>query len=234
VVGVEASLDAVSVLAEIRDAGTVIPRSARIEANQSGLIAEPLIDITPAGPAPPGVAAGTAASPLDTAACEAEGAIVCHGGVIAGHTGVALDDLVLLMTRMAAKLDAADGVDRLLDATELASAALEEARPLLARAAALADEVLPIVADLRSGGLGGRVGDLVAAAAGAAADIRALQGEVLTPGNVRALRDAVGALCRTLEHVEGIAGDVGGLTGDGRVRGNLKQLIEALSRIVAD
>jgi len=238
VVGVEASLDAVSVLAEIRDAGTVIPRTSRIEANQSGLIAEPLIDITPTAPVPAALT-GTgdgppAASPLDTAACEAEGQIVCHGGVIAGVQGVALDDLVLIMTRMARKLDAADGVDRLLDATELASAALEDARPLLTRAGALADQVLPIVTDLRAGGLGGQVSDLVAAAVGAAADIRALQGEVLTPGNVRALRDAVGALARTLEHVEGIAGDVGGLTGDARVRGNLKQLIEALSRIVAD
>ena len=233
-VGGVASLDAVAVLAEIRDAGTVIPRSSRIEANQSGLIAEPLIDITPLAPVPPGVADGSAASPLDTAACEAEGAIVCHGGVIAGVTGVALDDLVLIMTRMARKLDGADGVDRLLDATELATAALEDARPLLARAGALADEVLPIVADLRAGGLGGSIGELVTAALGAASDIRALQGEVLTPGNVRALRDAVGALARTLEHVEGIAGDVGGLTGAARVRGNLKQLIEALSRIVAD
>lgn len=234
VVGVEASLDAVSVLAEIRDAGTVIPRSARIEANQSGLIAEPLIDITPTAPAPPSVADGSAASPLDTAACEAEGEVVCHGGVIAGIQGVALDDLVLIMTRMARKLDAADGVDRLLDATEAATAALEDARPLLARAGALAEQALPILTDLRAGGVGSQVADLVAAAVGAAADIRALQGEVLTPGNVRALRDAVGALARTLEHVEGIAGDVGGLTGDARVRGNLKQLIEALSRIVAD
>jgi ABC-type transporter Mla subunit MlaD len=252
VVGVEASLDAVSVLAEIRDAGTVIPRTARIEANQSGLIAEPLIDITPTAPAPPSLTGGgsgggeggegggpstttpPAASPLDTAACEAEGLIVCHGGVIRGVQGVSLDDLVLIMTRMARKLDAGDGVDRLLDATELASAALEDARPLLSRAASLADQALPILTDLRAGGLGGQVADLITAALGAAGDIRALQGEVLTPGNVRALRDAVGALARTLEHVEGIAGDVGGLTGDARVRGNLKQLIEALGRIVAD
>ena len=41
-------------------------------------------------------------------------------------------------------------------------------------------------------------------------------------------------LTKTLEHIESISGDVGGLTGDSKVRGNLKQLIEALSRLVSD
>jgi len=230
VLSVESSLESVAVLAEIRDAGTVIPRNAVIEANQSGLIAEPLVDVTPVAPLPP----PGGASPLDAAACEAEGAIVCHRGRIAGVPGVAMDDLVHVMTRMAKKFEAADGVDRALDTAELAAAALEDARPLLARAAQLADEVAPLLADLRAGGLLGSVESLASTAAAAAADVRALQGDVLTPDNVVALRDAVRCLTRTLEHVEGVARDVGGVTGDARVRGNLKQLIEALSRIVVD
>ena len=36
----------------MREATTVIPRNSLIEANQSGLIAEPLIDITPQPPIP--------------------------------------------------------------------------------------------------------------------------------------------------------------------------------------
>ena len=36
----------------MKDATTVIPRNSLIEANQSGLIAEPLIDITPQAPVP--------------------------------------------------------------------------------------------------------------------------------------------------------------------------------------
>jgi hypothetical protein len=52
VLSVAPSLEKVDVLVEIKDSGTVIPRNSMIEANQSGLIAEPLIDITPQLPIP--------------------------------------------------------------------------------------------------------------------------------------------------------------------------------------
>lgn len=52
VLSVQPSLERVDVLVEIKDATTVIPRNSMIEANQSGLIAEPLIDITPQLPVP--------------------------------------------------------------------------------------------------------------------------------------------------------------------------------------
>ena len=58
--------------------------------------------------------------------------------------------------------------------------------------------------------------------------------QVLTPDNVKALRESVLTLTKTLQHIEGITGDLGGFTGDARNKSNLKQLIEALSRIVAD
>ena len=59
-------------------------------------------------------------------------------------------------------------------------------------------------------------------------------GQVLTSENVRALRESVITLTRTMEHIEGISGDVGGLTGDAKVKQHVRQLVEALSRIVAD
>ena len=52
VLSVQPSLEKVDVLVEMRDTATVIPRNSTIEANQSGLIAEPLIDITPQAPVP--------------------------------------------------------------------------------------------------------------------------------------------------------------------------------------
>ena len=58
--------------------------------------------------------------------------------------------------------------------------------------------------------------------------------QVLTEDNVVALRGSVKTLTKTLEHVEAISGDVGGLTADSRVKANLKQLIEALSRLTVD
>lgn len=49
---VQPSLERVDVYVEMKEPTTVIPRNALIEANQSGLIAEPLIDITPQMPIP--------------------------------------------------------------------------------------------------------------------------------------------------------------------------------------
>lgn len=73
------SLERVDVLVEVGDSGTVIPRNSVIEANQSGLIAEPLVDITPQLPIPAFIA-----GPLE-AGCEEEGALVCANGRIAGR-----------------------------------------------------------------------------------------------------------------------------------------------------
>lgn len=58
--------------------------------------------------------------------------------------------------------------------------------------------------------------------------------QVLTEENVIALRKSVQTLTKTLENVESISGDVGGLTGDSKVKSHFKQLVEALSRIVSD
>ena len=58
--------------------------------------------------------------------------------------------------------------------------------------------------------------------------------QVLSEANVKALRESVQTLSKTLGHIERITGDLGGITSDKRVTGNLKQLIEALSRLVAD
>lgn len=49
---VKPSLSQVDVLVDVKDANTVIPRNSIIEANQSGLIATPIIDITPQLPVP--------------------------------------------------------------------------------------------------------------------------------------------------------------------------------------
>ena len=55
-------------------------------------------------------------------------------------SGVAMDDLVYICTKIARQMDA-QGLDRVFDAAEAATAAIEEARPLLARVVELVDEV---------------------------------------------------------------------------------------------
>lgn len=47
VLNVQPHLDRVDVLMAVDDEATVIPRNSRLYANQSGLIAEPLVDIMP-------------------------------------------------------------------------------------------------------------------------------------------------------------------------------------------
>ena len=227
VLSVQPSLEKVDVLVEMRDATTVIPRNSKIEANQSGLIAEPLIDITPQSPVPEYVT-----NPLDED-CEAEGKVVCHQGRIKGERGVALDDLVFICTKLANQMDA-QGMDSMFAAMNSAQSAIEEAQPLLKRAVELTDEVIPLLIELRQGGLVGNVEALTQVAAEAAADIQRLQTEVLTENNVKALRESVQTLTKTLQHVERITGDLGNMTSDKKVTSNLKQLIESLSRIVVD
>ncbi|KAI7842807.1 hypothetical protein COHA_003553 [Chlorella ohadii] len=227
VLSVQPSLEKVDVLVEMKDATTVIPRNSLIEANQSGLIAEPLIDITPQAPVPQ-----YKANPLDED-CEQEGLVVCHQGRIRGERGVALDDLVYLCTKLARQMDN-QGVDKVFEAMEAAREAIEDAKPLLQQAVKLSDEILPLLSELRAGNLVGNVEALTQVAAEAAADIQRLQTEVLTENNVKALRESVQTLTKTLQHIERITGDLGGLTSDKRVTANLKQLIEALSRIVVD
>lgn len=227
VLSVQPSLEKVDVLVEMRDTTTVIPRNSKIEANQSGLIAEPLIDITPQVPVPEYVA-----NPLDED-CEAEGKVVCHQGRIKGQRGVALDDLVYVCTKLANQMDA-QGIDSMFAAMNSAQSAIEEAQPLLKRAVELTDEVIPLLVELRQGGLVGNVEALTQVAAEAAADIQRLQTEVLTENNVKALRESVQTLTKTLQHVERITGDLGNMTSDKKVTSNLKQLIESLSRIVVD
>lgn len=134
VLSVQPSLERVDVLVEIKDATTVIPRNALIEANQSGLIAEPLVDITPQAPVPV-----YRANPLDEE-CESEGKVVCHQGRIQGQRGVALDDLVYICTKIARQMDS-QGVEKVFAAMESAQAAIDDAKPLLQRAVELTNEV---------------------------------------------------------------------------------------------
>ena len=79
VLSVQPSLEKVEVLVEMDDKNVPIPRNSLIEANQSGLIAETIIDITPAIPIP--VAQW---GPLDSG-CEGEGVIVCDRGLSLIH-----------------------------------------------------------------------------------------------------------------------------------------------------
>jgi hypothetical protein len=57
---------------------------------------------------------------------------------------------------------------------------------------------------------------------------------VLTGDNTAALRGAVRALCKTLDHVESLSADAASLGRDSGVQRNLRTIISALSRIIEE
>ena len=103
VLSVRPNLERVEVLVEMDDDGIVIPRNSLVEANQSGLIAETIIDITPEVPIP-----DAQWGPLDSG-CEGEGLVVCDRGKIVGVPGVSMDELVGICTKLAREMDAQNG-----------------------------------------------------------------------------------------------------------------------------
>ena len=63
-----------------------------------------------------------------------------HEFLLLAAAGVSMDDLVYITTKLARQMDM-QGLDKMFDAAESATAAIEDARPLLQRAAELVNEV---------------------------------------------------------------------------------------------
>ncbi|HYW22318.1 MAG TPA: MlaD family protein [Nodularia sp. (in: cyanobacteria)] len=93
---VKAGSNAVQVEVEIAPADLVIARDVVIEANQSGLISESIIDITPKTSLPAGEAI---AKPLDNN-CD-ESLIICNGSRLSGKIGISVDELIRSSTNFA-------------------------------------------------------------------------------------------------------------------------------------
>ena len=225
VLSVRPSLEQVDVLVEIDDVAIRIPKNSLVEANQSGLIAETLIDITPRKPIPK-----AKVGPLDSG-CEQEGVIVCDRGRLVGVTGVSLDALVAVCPRLALEVESL-GMARMWAIGEDVQAMIASLAPLVRQAEAIAAEVRPLLGNVREGELLSSVEKLAESAAATAADVRKLNSAILTEENTELLRQSVGTLTKTLQHVEAVSGDVASLTGDPATRQNLRQLIQSLSRLV--
>lgn len=86
----------VEVELEISQRDLVIPRDVKVEANQSGLIAESLIDITPLSKVPEGA---IAAKPLEPNCDNKQ--IVCNNSRLKGQIGVNVDEVLRSTTELA-------------------------------------------------------------------------------------------------------------------------------------
>jgi phospholipid/cholesterol/gamma-HCH transport system substrate-binding protein len=85
----------VEVEVDISSADLIIPKDVLVQANQSGLLGETSIDITPTRK----LTASITAKPLDTN-CDAT-LILCHKSRLAGELGISVDELIRTSVRFA-------------------------------------------------------------------------------------------------------------------------------------
>ncbi|XP_068642351.1 protein TRIGALACTOSYLDIACYLGLYCEROL 2, chloroplastic [Aristolochia californica] len=225
VVGIVPSLRSIEAVAEIEDDKVVIPRNSLIEVNQSGLLMETMIDITPKDPLPvPSV------GPLDTD-CINEGVIVCDKQKIAGQTGVSLDALVGIFTRLGREMEEI-GVSKSYTMVEKVASVIQEVKPLLAKIEAMTEDIQPLLAQVRDSGLVKGVESLTKSVTEASEDVRRVHASILTPENTELIRQSIFTLIVTLKNIESISSDISGFTGDEATRRNMKLLIKSLSRLL--
>ncbi|MEH1942094.1 MAG: MlaD family protein [Nostoc sp.] len=89
--------NAIDVEIEIAQPDLIIPRNVVVEANQTGLISESIIEITPKATLPAGV---VIAKPLDKN-CD-RSLIVCNGSRLKGQVGISVDELIRSSSELAA------------------------------------------------------------------------------------------------------------------------------------
>lgn len=225
IIRVNPSLRSIEAVAEVDDEKKIIPRNALVEVNQSGLLMETMIDITPRDPIPtPSV------SPLHPK-CDKEGLIICDRQKIKGYQGVSLDALVGIFTRIGREVEEI-GVARSYSLVERVSAVIEEAKPLLAKMEAMAEDVQPLLAEVRNSGLLKEVESLTRSLTQASDDMRRVHSSIMTPENTELIQKSIYTLIFTLKNVESISSDILGFTGDEATRRNLKLLIKSLSRLL--
>uniref|UniRef100_A0ACD6AH83 Uncharacterized protein n=2 Tax=Avena sativa TaxID=4498 RepID=A0ACD6AH83_AVESA len=225
VVRVDSSLRSIDAYVEVEDDKIIVPRNSSVEVNQSGLLMETMIDITPKDPLPtPSV------GPLDTD-CSKEGLILCDKERMKGQQGVSLDALVGIFTRLGRDMEEI-GVHKSFKLAEKVASIMEEAQPLLSRIEALAEEVQPLLSEVRDSDLVKDVEIIAKGLADASGDLRRLKSSMLTPENSDLIKQSIFTLIFTLKNIESISSDISGFTGDEATRRNIKLLIKSLSRLL--
>ncbi|OAY51971.1 protein TRIGALACTOSYLDIACYLGLYCEROL 2, chloroplastic [Manihot esculenta] len=225
VIQVNPSLRSIEAVVEVEDDKIIIPRNSLVEVNQSGFLMETLIDITPKDPIP-----SPSVGPLD-AECVKEGLIVCDRQRIKGHQGVSLDALVGIFTRLGREMEEI-GVAKSYSLAERVAAIIEEAKPLLLKIEEMAEDVQPLLSEVRASGLLKEVETLTKSLTQASEDLRRTHTAILTPENTELIQKSLYSLIFTLKNIENISSDILGFTGDEALRQNLKALIKSLSRML--
>ncbi|KAH0992235.1 hypothetical protein GBA52_003718 [Prunus armeniaca] len=225
VVRVNSSLESIEAVVEVEDDKTVIPRNSLIEVNQSGLLMETRIDVTPRYPIP-----NISVGPLHPE-CDKEGLIVCDRQKMKGYQGVSLDALVGIFTRLGREVEEI-GIANTYSLVERVASVIEEAKPLLIKIQAMAEDVQPLLAEFRDSGLLKEVDSLTRSLTQVSEDVRKVHSSIMTPENTELIQKSVYTLIFTLKNIENLSSDILGFTGDEATRKNLKLLIKSLSRLL--
>ncbi|WRX21118.1 Mce/MlaD - like 1 [Theobroma cacao] len=225
VVRVNPSLKSIEAVVEVEDDKIIIPRNSLIEVNQSGLLMETLIDITPRDPIP-----SPSVGPLNPD-CLKEGLIVCDRQKIKGEQGVSLDALVGIVTRLARQMEEI-GIINTYSLAERVAAVIQDAKPLLTKIEAMAEDVQPLLSEFRDSGLLKEIENLTRSLTQASEDLRKVHSSIITPENTELIQKSIYTLIFTLKNIENISSDILGFTGDESTRKNLKSLIKSLSRLL--
>ncbi|OIW04168.1 hypothetical protein TanjilG_00728 [Lupinus angustifolius] len=195
VIRVNPSLRNIEAVVEVEDDKTIIPRNSLIEVNQSGLLMETIIDITPRNPIPT-----PSLGPLDKD-CPKEGLIVCDREKIKGQQGVSLDALVGICTRLGRDVEEI-GIINSYSLAERAFSMVEETKPLLTQIKAMAEDVQPLLAEVRDSGLLKEVENLTRSLTQVSNDLRRVHSSIMTPENTELIRKSIYTLVFTLKNIE--------------------------------
>ncbi|KAG5120822.1 hypothetical protein JHK84_039162 [Glycine max] len=223
VIGVNPSLKSIEAVVEVGDDKTVIPRNSLIKVNQSGLLMETKIEITPREPIPtPSV------GPLHQG-CTKEGLIVCDREKINGDQGTSLDTLIGIYIRLGRDIEKIGIINSYTMAQRVFSI-IEEAKPLLTQIKAMAEDVQPLLAEVRDCGVLKEVENLTQNLIQASDDLRRVHSSVMTPENTELFQKSINTISFTLKNFENISKDIVGFTGDETTKRSLKLLLQNLSR----
>jgi len=97
---------------------------------------------------------------------------------------------------------------------------------------ALAEEIQPMLSEVRDSDLLKDVETIAKGLADASGDLRRLKSSMLTPENTDLIKQSIFTLIFTLKNIESISSDISGFTGDETTRRNIKLLINSLSRLL--
>lgn len=222
VINVRPCLEKIDAKIQVMDSTSYIPRNALVEVNQSGLVGETIIDITPMRSIPqPSV------GPLDPR-CPSEGLIVCDKERLKGKQGVSMDDLMRLCGKMAKNTKESD-VRALFKTAEHLGDVVGRSKLLLKQVEKFAEDVEPAVKELQDRRL---LDSLIELLRQASQTVHTLRISNFTLEHKRSVANSMANLATALNEMESTSKEVTNFLNAEKNRKNMKHLVELLSRLV--